>query len=439
MMWNRIAVVLGCLALSGCLVPNEAHRKGLKAVIDVPRSGAPKDDPNCDATKQPCLAFIEFDEMGEFHDPGGVGAPSQLDRALELIKRTREKNPKLVVITFLHGWKNNSADRKDNSGNVYAFEQTLKSIAVESGYCPSETNCPNPVVGVYLSWRGDLISKYWPVSRQLSYFNRESTAIRIPGASMTSAISEITRETRKVEDATLIMVGHSFGALVLERALSQPMADYILRKEVENPADLIVFVNSAAAANEAKQMLDLLKKEALHYEIRGENRPVWLSISSVGDSATRAFLPIGHGPGFLGRKMTGSWRDDDPPYGYQGPKVSQSSYYLSTAAHMELLQSHRIVGCAEDGDAVVGEIKLTGGPCFKVVPKPGRWNDTPYWVMQMPVAIVPDHSTIFNLKFIQLLKAFLPTSRELEKPRTETVNGVRTNNRGVKRSVKTEK
>ena len=36
---------------------------------------------------------------------------------------------------------------------------------------------------------------------------------------------------------------------------------------------------------------------------------------------------------------------------------------------------------------------------YYVVRMEHQWNSTPYWVMQMPVAIVPDHSDIFRLYF----------------------------------------
>src|SRR5258708_29759466 len=50
------------------------------------------------------------------------------------------------------------------------------------------------------------------------------------------------------------MVGHSFGGLILERALTQAMTDFVLRRGSGDGAwaDLIVFVNSAAAASEGR-------------------------------------------------------------------------------------------------------------------------------------------------------------------------------------------
>ncbi|MBA2306155.1 MAG: hypothetical protein H0W08_26495 [Acidobacteria bacterium] len=47
------------------------------------------------------------------------------------------------------------------------------------------------------------------------------------------------------------------------------------------------------------------------------------------------------------------------------------------------------------------------GATYVIAEKPGARNRTPYWVMQMPTAIVPDHSTIFTPIFRDLLITLL--------------------------------
>jgi hypothetical protein len=319
------------------------------------------------------------------------------------------------VITFVHGWKNNANnDPRDKNGNVLGFEGVLEYLA-------KDVHPGTPVVGIYIGWRGDLVSKYWPIRRQFSYFNREQTAIRIPGTSMTSALTRTMVETRaQRRDARMVMVGHSFGALVLERALSQTMGAYVLEAATSpSPqttsdvphADLIVFVNSAAAATEGKQMIELLRRARRgRTAAAGGEPPLFLSISSLGDAATRFAMPMGHGPSFLGFGHTGSWRtyaDPDPP-----SVQKQKDYYLSTTAHMQALQSHLVVetkDAAECGSAkmIIPPFSLRNGITYQVCEKPDRWNDTRYWAMQMPASIVRDHSGIFNLNFFDLLELLM--------------------------------
>jgi hypothetical protein len=382
------------------------------------------------------MAFVEFDEQGEYWDP------KQAEDAIDLIKRAKAINDHSIVITFLHGWKNNANDQSgDQNHNVTGFEGVLEYLATKEypGF---------PVVGVYMGWRGDLIPDHWPLRRQLSYFNREAAAIRIPGASMTSFLTRVMIDAHAHTSGqqsltSLILVGHSFGGLALERALTQAMTDFVVRRtgaadgEDGAWANLVVLVNSAAAASEGKQMLDFLKSRQAVYTTpdaqdtrrRTAERPLFLSISSLGDAATRFAMPIGHGLPFLERKIQGSWRD----YQDSDPRLpkAQSAYYLSTTAHMEALQSHLIVDttskqdvarCLMDPENSNSAINFGApfasqqGPLYQICEKPNRWNDTPYWAMEMPASIVPDHGHIFNTNFVNLLRTFFPSQAEMNDP-----------------------
>jgi hypothetical protein len=440
----RVALACAVFITSACHVSNRVYNHSidphngsprLESVVAVMPSGDPPDvvDPGCVPTDHPCLAFLEFDDMGEAWDR------RQLPEALALIERAKQFDKPPIVVVFVHGWKNNaSREEKHRNGNVIGFEGVLEYLRtrVYGGF---------PVVGIYVGWRGDLIPKYWPARRQLSYFNREQAALRIPGASMTSALVNVATTThRERPEAYVLMIGHSFGALVLERALSQAMADYALRiaPDVRSQpgeqdggwSDLVVFVNSAAAATEGKQMLDLLKNRTAFIlrdaEGMERSRPLYLSISSVGDAATRFALPLGHGPSFLMHRTSGTFRPYTASDVPQPPVAAQSAYYTSTLAHMQALQSHVII---EDGTCNTGgaartpfgnEFKLPNQRIYQICEKPGRWNDTPYWAMQMPASVVRDHSSIFTEDMVGLLGRFLVSSEEMTVARPRLVAAV---------------
>ena len=432
---RRLLCLCSALLLCSCHVKNRQYNMAPSSLVVLPPAASPPPTTtvgNCDPAKSGCLAFIEFDDMGEYwqgHEPG------QLTNAIKLIQIAKKESQTPIIITFVHGWKNNAALKNDN---VHGFEGVLQFI---------RDMYHLPVVGIYIGWRGDLISKYWPIRRQLSYFNREGAAIRIPGASMTEAFTRIMIEGHKDSPgARVIMVGHSFGGLVLERALTQALTDFVIRsggnlaahrdedaREARTWADLVVFVNSAAAASEGKQMLNLLKDSIASYTTRttraqdllhrGQERPLLVSVSSIGDAATRFALPIGHGPSYLNRVANGSWRTYTSP---EPPGVpSESSFYLSTTAHMQALQSHDIVEVRSTVHPTLpatcpapfsDPFPVTSGEHYQVCEKPGRWNTTPYFAMEMPVTIVPDHGGIFNENFVTLLLQFLPSVTEMRTP-----------------------
>lgn len=489
---NAISLaLLLLLLLAGCRVPLRSYRLSpFHPAIEVP---LPTDDAaashpdlppvkDCVSGSSPiCLVFIEVDDMGELFDK------VELDTALSLIRETNrraqsepgETDP--IVLTFVHGWKNNASLTNDN---VRGFSFALQEVYRRFGKT-------HHVIGVYIGWRGDLIRSYLPVARQFSYFNREATAVRVPGATLSSALTEIAARTHENRRALAIFIGHSFGGLLLERALSEATASQIAQAAidtqeatstpsaseaqrdsmaaelaVDSRADLVIFINPAGAATEAKQMLDFLTYNKYRYQpAAGQDeatassdldRPLFVSLTSTADMATKLAMPIGHGLPFLGFKMNGSFRDlsqapgekydlacfdphRSPPNWELKTKQegaqSQGAYFMSTAPHMQVLQSHlmlKAVGAnqmivastgekvhIEDPNAiaqcdrglfnkqhlnVISTFRLEDtGNCFAVEERPNRCNGTPYWLMEIDPDVVPDHGTIFTGRFISFL------------------------------------
>src|SRR5215475_9469120 len=85
------------------------------------------------------LGFIEVDDFGELFDR------DQLTDVRRLIREAKQDSPSkdAIVVTFIHGWKNNASD---DSGNVWGFRDELKNIADRAN--------GHKVVGIYIGWRG---------------------------------------------------------------------------------------------------------------------------------------------------------------------------------------------------------------------------------------------------------------------------------------------
>lgn len=490
--------------LAGCQVALQSYRVKHPAIEVPPPSIAPAavaattpPPKDCVDPHSPiCLAFIEVDDMGEPFSKG------ELDTALGVIRRANDlanaepgqSDP--IVITFVHGWKNNAGPDNDNvKGFTAALQEVYKSF-----------NGTHRVIGIYIGWRGNLIKSYFPVSQQFSYFNREATAIRIPGATLSSALTQIATRTHENRGSLAIFIGHSFGGLLLERTLSETTASQIAEASiyeqesqetqdskvtsdktlaaklaVDSRADLVIFINPAGAATEAKQMLDFLTFNRYRYHPQHEaqsaspdddtGRPLFVSLTSTADMATKVALPIGHSLPYLGFKWNGSFRElnQEPNKKYdltcfdpqnkehqywelktkEEGAVAQGSYYLSSAPHMQILQSHEmlksvgasqmrvsstgqniqiqdpkaIANCDRDlfnkqGLNIVSTFKLYDTQaCFAVQVRPNRCNGTPYWLMEIDPDVVPDHSTIFTQRFIHFIidTFFAPNGKPLQR------------------------
>ena len=271
-----VVLVLALLPVGGC-VRSKVYRSSLSVVTvpPVPKLPTEKDTQlpngrNCGAGEDgkaapvltpfrdtngnpvrspsyPCLAFVEFNEKGYTAVADRNGAATQLEAAKELIRRAIADDPQHqpVIITFIHGWKHNSNPGPPEDTNIQGLEEVLDRLYTyyyaggsSPLSCATPTNCPpapgHVVIGIYLSWRGESVSEYWPVARTFSVYSRGAAAKVIgnpvsgsPGVALPESLNEISAiahppgSAKDPHQPLLIFVGHSFGAKVLERAMGR--------------------------------------------------------------------------------------------------------------------------------------------------------------------------------------------------------------------------
>jgi len=421
---NCVAAGLGVWLVLGttACIPNRSYR------VAPPGSVLHETPPSYCPGGNYTLSFVEFDDQGEMWDA------NQLTKAVNAIEEVKAQAP--LVILFVHGWKN---DASDQSGNVWGFRCELGAIA---------QRYKRTVIGVYIGWRGAVVSP--ELLKNFTFWNRITAAARIPGAQMTDTLLRIMRATKGPDgndNATLLAVGHSFGGLVLERAVTQALVERINNAEpaadkkageaaeIRFPADLVVFVNEAGPAIQAKQLLDILSigSAAFTNSAYSMPGPLLLSITSKGDTATHLAFPGGQ---FLSLPKvslrnyikSGTTTPEKDRFGIE----NQKTYYLHTTANTAAVQSH-VIGLPTDTEVVdavkagnkpyacatldveqAARLDPKDDPCQKltgkvywIIPKAHALNTTPYWAMQMPVNFVPDHTNIFRPEFDALLTAFL--------------------------------
>lgn len=372
------------------------------------------------------LTFVEFDDRGEMFDR------RQLEAAVGAIKAAKASKPQgttPVVAVFVHGWKNNASE---SSGNVWGFRQMLAALSLQYKVSGGPFS---PVVGVYLGWRGAVVSA--PLLKEFTFFDRHGKSQNLPGPHMAEALAKIMEAAkgRDFDDAgTLsVLIGHSFGGAVLETALSEALAELVVRAQstgtsIRWPADLVLFVNEAQEATRSYQLIESLlanvsDREPCSPSVATPNlqAPVIISASSTADSATRVAFPAAQS---LARPFNSLRRYPDGGNALGIP--SQTSMFFRTTAHLGEFQSH-LFGRSDDpriADAIKRcrpylEVNLDGkfgaqgdaSPGYVLVEKPGSRNRTPYWVFHVPPEIIPDHSTIFTPVFRNFMVALVEARR----------------------------
>jgi hypothetical protein len=400
------------------------------------------------------LSVIEFDDHGEFWDR------AQLDYALGKIGLAQQDHG-AIVVTFMHGWNNNASRGNESSpdGNLFKFKAILEQVAKleAAGASPAR-----PIVGVYLAWRGEALH---PWINFLSFFSRLGAAQKVgAGTAVTESLLAIAGLVHSNQASQSVLVGHSFGGLIVEKALFQSIVRLATQSALRShapdgsfrversdfPADLIVLVNPAAPALYARSELSALQqwkvaaKEKVDsaYVCNGSAdwRPLIVSITSVGDAATGLAFPLSTTLGYSlerYRDYTYANRSADRPPIDSAPH-SQRYYYTHTEGHVPELFSHLLAqqSYPQGRDGIVEPCSLdpcgnpnaicyiSGHSRFTLTRNDSSLNrGTPYWIMQAPVSLIKNHGDVFNVSFSEMLGGLLemmdvvaPTSRVAPPP-----------------------
>ncbi|MFQ6024761.1 MAG: hypothetical protein ACE5NW_18765, partial [Acidiferrobacterales bacterium] len=376
------------------------------------------------------LAFVEFDDQGE------LWSPSQLFRTVDFIEKASQDDGSIVLV-FIHGWNNNASPKHEQKEDysLNGFKQFLAQVVDNIRIQYPEGS--RPVIGVFVAWRGQ--SAYSPF-RGFTFWNRRRAATRIAsGLAVQQALLRIVDAANVNPDSRTMLIGHSFGGLLMEQALLQTIATGTKRAkagEIDLKQDLTLLLNPAAPSLLAKQLTEVLELErAQFYRVDSQGnryqRPILVSVTSVADRATRVLYPVGSSFGV----MTSKFRKYGPEFCH--PVSGQRSFYLYTAGHNTILHSHDVTATPlplegqsdrklqlqREYDPVSGQLAISFNGTehrFTIARKPHALNDTPYWIMRVPKSLIPDHSDIFGLDTIRLIQALLVGTGALE-PDSRTV------------------
>ncbi len=324
-----------------------------------------------------------------------------------------------MLVFYCHGWKNNA--QSDDVVKFNDFLDRLGQALVANG----ETKSQYRVHGVYLGWRGNEFSPYittagefermrrafgepkvedpnhpnrsmeivdrnygsppsflyW-VPEQFTYpWERNFAEHTVSGVPMARTIFTLTEMAKRRDPRSQVLViGHSFGALMLEKAFGQATVgllaehwrapDQASGTELESgalktatppptglrlnplPFDCVIFVNSAAPSIYAKELSDFLWGYRNVVRTPIARVPMIVSVTSAADSATRFWSPISIGLTspieWLRRRdytqaLLKDKADPRPDFTKKHRPVPQRYLYMRTPGHNPLLVDHWVV------------------------------------------------------------------------------------------------
>ena len=286
------------------------------------------------------LAFIEFGDQGSPLDE------SQRAAAVSLIRKA--ERPLLFV--YIHGWQNDA-----ESGDVCKFEHFLDTLS----RFPDMRERKIDLIGVYIAWRGKNLTV--PGLDLLTFWNRKSAGGEVAAQNgCLAAISELALATRAPDKKLhhCVLMGHSFGGLVLGNTISHSILDTSSNGERNsNPWDMAVAFNSADDSISTRQLMseldNLYKYDPVRHAYVGrsgdfgtvgpidENRPLLIMLQAENDQATGGFFPIGASlANLVGLRY--HWTRVSVP-GRNGEKVSEREFETRTPGNNKYLVNYQVV------------------------------------------------------------------------------------------------
>jgi hypothetical protein len=279
---------------------------------------------------------------------------------------------------------------------------------------------------------------------------------------MSEAIFAMVHAARKSNpQARTVLIGHSFGALVLEKTLAQALPAAFYAQEDSGggkllpPADMILLLNSASESIYAKELIDMFRRAHFSGDI-SSRRPLILSITSEGDIATGHLFPIGT----KFSNTFGTFREYQRTQKYDGAKtrIDQSKFFTTTPGWNDALISHQVVclnpkelkavtnpngnqaASASLDPAFNTNLSHPNANLFRFCTEPeghqiwweiepeSNYKQTPYWIIKVPKEIIPDHTGIWfdsSLDMMAALYVITTANQTKSQPRSATMTAPR--------------
>ena len=441
-------------------------------------------------TKFSC-SFVEFDGRGDFLDF------NQHQECLEIIS-TLSATQTILLVIYCHGWKNTSQSIDVLRFNRFLDQLSTSRLVEESGF---------RVHGIYLSWRGNVVKPYvdfnggnseWaretfgedivsqkatrrhrrllsPIE-QLSYWSRKHAAEhQVSGLAVTraaftySAAAKGMQQRKFGADNRTLVIGHSFGALMLEQSLLQgavgnlisqwvwnpksdderqnipptnnedgaTMASKSIPRSAKLPFDLILLLNSAAPSIYALQLRSFLSAHVKALEIQNaphSDAPVVVSITSTADGATRYMHPIGNALSRFSPSMKRNYTErllKTSSRGQQHAPVHQSYFYRKTPGHNPMLVNRWLsrepsttaenVGYAPERPLSQSSWLLSNAcPSSDPTKVAGHdvdpWIKSAYWIVECGKNVISSHNDVWNKEAMAAYMAlFTMANRESDR------------------------
>lgn len=430
------------------------------------------------------LFFTEFDDQGWENraGPHDEGQIASLMHHLTTLMSGPDgpKSQPLNIVIFVHGW-HHTAQADDSNVKEFRFllektaelEDNLASLRNPSSSADASASAssaspqflwqkPRRVVGVYVGWRGNSIMGEG--IENLSILDRKFAAETVSAGDVHILFAnlhnfylrnschrevDVAGETEKgasgaakqdCADVRMLVLGHSFGALIAYRSLASRLVSNIVESYQDSPGsdrhdfaysygDLVILINPAFEATRFEALAQA--GASRNYpgpssagRERGAQLPVLIVAQSMGDDATGTFFPLFRSattlfddargtPEKVANIKTVGWDDRYVTHHLSYEKGKGYDCRPSEdnlACEQRWWREQRALGYA-GLDASVLPLPENLVLAKKVSPE-AQIVRTPYdpvWVVQSTKEVIADHDDVLNLNFIRFVRQMYST------------------------------
>ena len=484
-----MCAIVACLGLTGCVdlkvyrsaLPGPAGPQPCAAVSALSSPGvADCADQSSETNAQYTMHVVEFDDEGWPFD--GANGQVQIDSAIDQIKGQLKGTSDCVrLFVYVHGWRHNASTTDSNVVNFRAFlgQVAAATTAASSagkdvcedpaiaargatqkpGGSASVVRKPRPAavktVGIYVGWRGLSVIDVRPLV-YASFWDRKNTADRVAQGSVRELFGRLnalaryapasgkrlTAPSQTQAQLRTYVIGHSFGASVAFRALSQSLIDSFSEDIDADPegeptsisrfVDMVVLVNPAIEAARFDPVFRAAKKLRTTCLTRQPNdplcdRPIYQApvlavFTSEGDLATKRAFPIRASLSNLFERTLGpaqrqsivqtiGWDENYQTHRLSIPVRCEPSQ-ADPFDPSETTPRYRPPGWAWCFLAGTGPMLLTHLGATPRAAEEGIVYNGPIWNVRVPKTIMSDHNDTWNDSFRELLLYLFTNERQ---------------------------
>ncbi|WP_409313462.1 hypothetical protein [Pseudomonas putida] len=320
-------VILALIAVSGCTFHKQWRDDKQVCIIAQSKEGSDE----CQRAQLQRFKGENEYTVGyvELNDQGELFSRAQMNNVLNALQEKAGSNDVLMVV-FAHGWNHRA---KEGDGNINTFRKVLESASMtERVDAYNENRKRREVFGVYIGWRG--LSLKVPVLEYLTFWDRKNTAAKVGAGDVTELLSRIelikrTKDAIKAQevakplvascevdrdvacandasmktmsrsDTRLVVIGHSFGGLIVQSAIDRILIDRAIRTggadsgyqgTIEGFGNLVILINPAFEAQRFNSIFELQKERKVYFS---DQLPIELVLTSRRDFPTKLAFPVG--------------------------------------------------------------------------------------------------------------------------------------------------